>query len=663
MGGLYAAGLSPEEIEASIATADWDEVFRDRPPRIQTSYRRKEDDGRYLRDVQFGIKRGKLIAPTGFIMGQKLGFLLASLTMRASGITNFDSLSVPFRAVATDIVTGEAIALRRGDLADAMRASMSVPGVFAPVEIDGRLLVDGGLTANLPVSVAREMGADYIIAVDIGSPLASRREVHSAVGVSMQVVGLLTRGNTEAQMAGADLVIRPDLAGFSSLEFDRAPEMVQRGEEAMRMAADSLSSLAMTRDEFEAHVAAIRRGPLDAVPIASVRVGGRSRVDPRRIEGRLRSKPGRDLDLAVLQDDLARAYDIGEFERVEFRLSPLTGGSGSADLTFRTRDKYWGPDYVRFGMNFLDDLEGHSTFNLLAGYVRTCIGARGGEWKVDLQSGRTQRIFTEFYQPLDYGEHLFIAPFFEGKKTIRDLYDGGRRTTEDRTGLLLGGTDLGMRLGTIGEARIGGRWGRSWTRRDSEAPGFPDYDVRRGDLAGRVVFDQLDNIGFPRSGFGARADIVMARKSIGATRNNGKLWGSLSGYRSFGRNTVSLCGSGGTDLGTYLPPYDEFLLGGIFSLSGYHDGELSGRKFGVARAGFQRRGGHLRPIAGAYLYYSAWVEAGNAWRRGSRIGADDLRFTGTLALGADTILGPFTLAYGRAEGGRGCFYVSLGRGF
>ncbi len=660
VGGLYAAGMSPAEIEENLAAINWEDMFTDRPERTQVSYRRKEDDGRYLKDLQLGMKRGRLITPTGLIMGQKLGFLLASLTMRASEVANFDSLGVPFRAVATDIVTGETVVLDHGDLADAMRASMSVPGVFSPVEIDGRLLVDGGLTANLPVDVVRKIGADVVIAVDIGSPLAGRREVRSAIGVSMQVIGLLTRGNTEAQIARADIVIRPDLAGLSGLRFDRAPEIVQRGAAATRLAADSLAPFVLDEAEYGAYLKRIRRGPPGAIPIAFVRIDGRSRVDPRRIAGRLDSRPGRDLDMGVLQDDLARAYDIGEFERVEFRLSRSDERTG---LSFRTKDKYWGPDYVRFGLNFMDDLEGRGQYNLLAGYTRTCIGARGGEWRVDLQTGRTGRIFTEFYQPLDFGERLFAAPSFEGKNAIRDLYAGGRRIAEYRTISLLGGADLGMRIGTIGEARIGARWGRSRTSIESGGEELPAYDVHRGEFSGRVVIDRIDNVGFPRSGASIRIDFRLPRKSIGATASYEKLSSEVSVHRSFGNSTFSLGGGGGTNLGTRLPPHDEFSLGGIFSLSGYRDGELSGQYYGLARAGFQRRAGRLPPIAGSYFYFRAWIEAGNVWQTRSDIGAAHLRATGTLALGADTILGPFIFAHGRAEGGRGRFYVSLGRGF
>ena len=498
VGGLYAAGMSPAEIKQSLAAVHMDDMFTDRPERTQVSVRRKEDDGRYLKDLQLGMKRWRLITPTGLIMGQELGFLLGSLTMRASGIESFDSLGVPFRAVATDILTGETVVLDHGDLADAMRASMSVPGVFAPVEIDGRLLVDGGLTANLPVDIVREMGADVVIAVDIGSPLGSRRDVRSAIGVSMQVIGLLTRGNTEAQIGRADLVVHPDLTEFNGLSFDSAPEMVLRGALAARLVADTLASYALDEAGYAAYLKRIRRRPPARISVAFVRIDGRSRVDPRRIEARLDSRPGRDLDLGALRDDLTRAYDIGEFERVEFRLS---GAGDRAGVSLRTKDKYWGPDYVRFGLNFMDDLDGRGQYNLLAGYTWTCINARGGEWRVDLQTGRTGRVFTEFYQPIDFGERLFAAPYFEASNSTKDIYADGRRLAEYRVRSAMGGASLGMRVGTVAEMRAGARWGRTRSRIESGEEDLPEYDVRHGEVTGRAVIDQLGQHRVPALGF------------------------------------------------------------------------------------------------------------------------------------------------------------------
>jgi NTE family protein len=660
VGGLYAAGMSPAEIEEKLATTDWDDVFTDSPPRKLVSFRRKEDDGRYLKDLQFGFKRGSLIFPPGFISGQKLGYLLAALTLNVSGTSSFDSLRIPFRAVATDIVEGTTVVLDHGDLVDAMRASMSVPGVFSPVEIEGRLLVDGGLTANLPVDVVRAMGAEIVIAVDIGSPLSERGEINSAIGVSKQVIGIMTRGNVDPQLASADFVIRPDLDGFSGLRFSRAQEMVHRGETAARSMADSLRFVADGREEFDAYLARIRRPAPAPIPVDFVMVEGGSRVDARRLEGRLRSRPGKNLDVDLLGRDLTRVYDIGEFERVEFRLARENGRTG---VVIRTRGKKWGPDYVRFGLNFLDDFEGRSYFNLLGSYTRTGIDALGGEFRVDLQMGRTQRVLTEIYQPLDFRGRLFVAPSFEGTTKFQDFYQDDRRVAEYRTVSLLGGADVGARLGTIGEARVGARWGRSKTDVRTGAGGFPEYDVHHGEIKGRIVIDQIDNIGFPSEGIAGRADLLLARESIGAATDYDRLSGSLTLYRGFGRNTVSLGGAAGTNLGTQLPAYDRFLLGRPDLLSGYREGELSGQIFGGARLGFQRRGGRLLPVAGSYFYFGAWAEAGDAWERPEEIEADRLRFSGTVWFGADTILGPFRFAYGRAEGGHDHFSISLGRGF
>src|SRR5450631_1481507 len=212
VGGLYASGMNAREIEATMRSVDWQEAFRDTPPRRDLAFRRKQDDRNFLVRLPLGLKHGQILLPKGFIQGQKLQETLRQLTLPFSNSTDFDLLPTPFRAVATDLETGNAVLLDRGDLAIAMRASISAPGVFAPVEMNDRLLVDGGLAENLPINVARAMHADILIVSDVSFPLQPRAELDSALSISNQMLAILVRKDTDRQRAALtaqDVLIEP----------------------------------------------------------------------------------------------------------------------------------------------------------------------------------------------------------------------------------------------------------------------------------------------------------------------------------------------------------------------------------------------------------------------------------------------------------------------
>ncbi|HKN47596.1 MAG TPA: patatin-like phospholipase family protein, partial [Candidatus Polarisedimenticolia bacterium] len=408
IGGLHAVGYSPEQVEDAMERVDWGDLFNDKPPRPDLSYRRKQDDSSDFIDFEMGLRGGRLVLPRGLVAGQKIGFLLQSMTLRAAGIDDFDRLPIPFRAVATDLGEGQMVVLSRGNLADALRASMSLPGTLAPIEIDGRLLADGGLVRNLPVDVARSMGADVVIAVDVTTPLDPAETLKSVADVARQVSGMLTQENVRDQAAGADILIRPNLTSVSSMNFSGSASVAQLGEAAARAQAGALARYALPPAEFEARVARVRgAAPPAPIRIDAVRVEGSTRVDRRIIDKKIRTRPGEALDLKALQEDLSRLYDLGDFERIGYRLVRSPGGT---DLVIHTEEKPWGPDYLRFGLNFVNDLEGDSDYSVLARYTRTRMNPLGAEWRNDVQLGRTRRLASELFQPLDFSGRWFVSP-------------------------------------------------------------------------------------------------------------------------------------------------------------------------------------------------------------------------------------------------------------
>src|SRR2546425_11721875 len=658
VGGLYASGMSPDEIAQEMKRVDWAGLCDDRPPRPDLPYRRKQDNSSAFIDFEFGLRSGRILLPRGLVAGQKLRFLFKSLTARAAFIDDFARLPIPFRAVATDLANGSMVVLSRGDLAEALRASMSLPGTLAPAEIDGRHLVDGGLVRNLPVDVARDAGADLVIAVDVSTPFDPVEALKTVADVTRQVADMLTQDNVTEQAVRADVLIRPDLAAVSASNFAAGAEAIRRGEEATRAQADALRRYSLPPDAFEARLREVRGAPA-ALPtrIDSVRIEGASRVDRRILDRRIRTRPGATLDLNMLQADLSRLYGLGDFEKVDYRLSRTDG----ADLLIHAEEKPWGPNYLRFGLTFVNDLEGDSDYGVRARYTRTRVDALGAEWRSDVKIGRDRRLTSEFQQPLDFSEVFFVAPSVSLFDQFVNLYDGDQWVAEYEPRGATVALDAGAELDRYGEVRLGVVRGRV---RGAVAVGtgnLPEFDIATGGFTGRVVIDRLDSPYFPSRGRYGLVDLFLSRRSLGADVSYDKASGSFSQLFHRGRHRIYVALDGGTNLGTQVPFYDDFSVGGFGSLSGFKEGQLRGPLFGVARLGYYVRSGGLSGRFGRGVYLGGWVEAGNAWATRSEARLDNLIYSGTVGAGVDTFLGPAYLVYGRSDDGHDAFYLSLGR--
>lgn len=659
VGGFYASGMSPEEIQKSLDAMDWDAILTGKPPRKEVSFRTKKDEYVYGGNIEMGLKHYRLTAPMGFISGQNFDLALQRLTLPVATVHDFDRLPIPFRCVATDLVSGESVVFSKGNLAQAIRASMSLPGFLPPVESDGRLLVDGGLKNNLPVDVAKAMGADVVIAVNIGRPPAKKEDLKSFFAISGQIVALLQEESIEKRAKMADLLILPRVGGITVTDYAKMDDAVSRGEAAARAMAPQTERYAVTPQEYEAFLARQRRGPQKPIMVDTVRFEGGAETDQRMVEKRLTVKPGVPLDRPALEKDLARIWDIGDYESVTYGLVPV---GGRTELIIRATPKPWGPNYVKFALNFQTDLEGHATFNLLGSLTKSRINALGAEWRSDLQVGRTNRLYTEFYQPVNFQTNVFLAPWAEVREDLEDVYSGDSRVAEYRVRRPRAGLDLGFRLGQYGELRLGPVWGRVNAVVDVGDPVLPRLDTTWGGVQAQMVIDQLDNASFPRRGTLDAVTYFHGIPGMGSQSDYRRLDFSLAQYASRGSHTLSARLMGGTSLGTALPAYDQFTLGGFYSFSGYREWQLRGRYFAVGRLGYSYRFASLPTTVGRGIYLGTWVDVGNTWMTIDQVG-NDLRYSGTLYLGADTRIGPFYLGYGQAKDGNHSLYITLGRSF
>ncbi|MGB2818762.1 MAG: patatin-like phospholipase family protein, partial [Burkholderiaceae bacterium] len=423
VGGTFAAGRSPDEMAALVTKADWEGIFRDRPPRKEIAVRRKIEDYQTLFAPEFGVTKDGLALPKGVIAGVSIESFFRMLSTPSFGIADFNKLPIPFRAMATDIETGEAVVLDRGSVAQAMRASMSVPGAIAPVEIDGRLLVDGGIANNLPIDEARKLCADVVIAVNISTPPMKREELTSALSVAGQLVNFLGKQTVDDQLkrlTDRDVLIAPDLGDISASDFKRAADAIQVGEQATRAMAKSLSRYSLPPEQF----AALRsRQIAEHKPLGTVdeiRIEGLQRTNPAVLAGLVESKPGEPLSEEKVGADLRRIYGRRDFESISYRLT--TGETGPRAMVIEPREKSWGPDYLRFGLGLATDFSGDSAFNLLVQYRKSWMNKLGGEWEMEAQVGEDTYFLTQFYQPLSETGRLFVAPYFLIGQNTRGIF-------------------------------------------------------------------------------------------------------------------------------------------------------------------------------------------------------------------------------------------------
>ena len=672
VGGLYASGMSAKQIDATMRSVDWQEAFRDAPPRRDLAFRRKQDDRNFLVRLPLGVKHYHILLPKGFIQGQKLQETLRQLTLPFSNTTNFDQLPTPFRAVATDLETGHAVLMEKGDLSIALRASISAPPVFAPVALDGRLLVDGGLAENLPINVARAMGADILIVSDVSFPLQSRDHLESALSISNQMLAILVRKDADRQKATLgprDVVIEPALGLTAPTDFTAAAGTIARGEEAARAAAPQLAALSVGDSAYAAYLARRSTREPGLPTIRFVRVDPDSKRYEKTILAEMQPLVGKPLDLDAVGARITELYGLGYFETLDYSLVEQgTGADEEQGLEVRARRKSWGPNYVRFGLNLQDDFQGNSHYNAAARFLMTEINDLGAELQTDLQIGSDPRATTEFYQPLDALRTWFVAP--SARVEARDLaiYVDNLQVADFRDREVEADLDFGRELGNWGEIRFGvhringleyNRWGN---------PNLVTPQYNNGEYFLKFSYDQLDNVHFPRAGQTFTLQWDANRTNLGADFAFDRVSTDWLMAGSRGRNTLLWWTSAGTTLQNNVNPknvQDFYSLGGFFNLSGLAPESLLGPNYAITRLIYFRRisrGGEGFFEFPAYIGMS--LEVGNVWTHGESVSTWSEHQDAAVFVAFDTFLGPVYLGSGYdAKIGSAGYYLFLGRTF
>lgn len=659
-GGTFANGLPVSEAERKVVNADWDAVFADMPRRSDIPYFRKAEDYRPYFDFAVTLKDFKPLTPRNFVGVQHIGLFFRELT-GARSADDFDELPIPFRAIGTDIISGEAVVLDSGTVAEAMRASMTVPGLFPPIEYKGHLLVDGGLARNIPVSTAQELCGDVVIVVNTVSPNLKAEQLDSFLSIAEQVINISMMANMNEELARIrpqDVLLVPELEGFGSTEFEKVRDIIARGEQVVEQNAERLQSLQVSEAEYAAWRQRVeaRKPPLPV--IEKVSMAETRWVNPEVLSDLLRLEPGELFDIKALHRNIGRVYARGDFSHISYDL--IDTAPGKAELRIHPEEKP-GRDYLRFGLGLYTDFQGDARFNALVSLRRAWLNRLDGQWRADLQIGRDFSLHSEWYQPASLGSEFFIAPQISYSDQHRDLRFSSETRFEytyRRTGAAL---EIGSVFGRFGEVRAGITHAFAEVLSRS-GPIIPEDSYHQGGYTLRSVYDQLDNSHFPHDGTAARVNFFKSSDELGADDSYSRLEMQVTRAFSWGRNIALVNVRGGSSLDTTLPFYDAFGLGGLFNLSAYPPDYYLGEEMLVGGLVLYRQVSEL-PAFGKGIYGGIALESGRIARVLPGYNAADQAFSGAAFLAADTVLGPFYLLGAVGDQHQRALYLALGVSF
>ncbi|MBK8385415.1 MAG: patatin-like phospholipase family protein [Candidatus Accumulibacter sp.] len=660
MGGLvagaYAAGLSPAVMREELAKADWDDLFHDDPSFSQQNFRKKVLDRRFLPASETGVGPDGLKYQTGVVTGQKIKLFFNQLVGDYLGEREIDRLPLPLSIIATDIVQGQRVVFRSGSLTTAMRASMSVPGLMSPVEINGEKLVDGGLVDNVPIGEARSRcQADVVIAVNVGSPLLKAEDISGLLSISVQMVNILTEQNVTRSLAtlkATDIYIKPDLEGISAGDFKRTSETADRGVQAAESVADRLRLLAVSEAAYAAWTENIQVARREAPKIHEIQIAGLRLVNPAMVEQHIQVKPGDPVNPSVINPDLLRVYGDGYYQNVDYAMLDTLRDRNI--LRVMPLEKSWGPDYIRYGINLDSNFKSDSSYSLRLGYQKTWINSLGAELLAIGEIGSTNGVSVDYYQPVDARQRYFLETNLKYVSKISSVYQNDNKLAEYR--ILQGSARFGagINLGALGQARAG--WEENWwnPKLDTGLPVFPEQSKRYGGWVARFDLDQTDRLYFPTSGWNSSVKYFDA-----PTEHYSKVDGYASAYRSFGDWVLSSRVSyQGSPVGR-LPFYDVGSLGGMLNMTAFAVGQLKGDDMSYVNARAERIIGRLPLGLRGDMRMGLAVEGAKIGTPYTETNLKGWINSTAIYLGGETPLGPVYLGYGYSSSGSTGGYSNL----
>ena len=662
MSGAYLAGVSPEQMREKIKATDWSGMFDDSAGRSELSKRQKDFDDRFFPALEFGVSSEGLKYREGAVAGTKIKLFFNSLVGADAGQLTIEKLPLPLTLIATDIGTGERVAMRSGDLTTAMRASMSVPGAVAPVLRDGHKLVDGGLVDNVPIQEVKDRcGAEVVIAVNVGSPMLKPDQVTGLLSVVGQMVNLLTEQNVSRSLAlltPRDVYMRPELGDITAGSFDRQLDAAEIGRKTALAAADSLKRYAVSPEEYAKWLAHLRSGKAVPGRIDEVQIAPMHYVNAETIRAAIAQKEGEPLDTQKLEKDLIAIRSQGDLQTIDYS---VVNERDKTILRVTPVEKNLGPDYLRFGLNMYSDFHGDSNFNVRAIHRRTWINPLGGELVLGAQVGTGQVLYAEFYQPLEPRQIFFVRTAITAQSTNAPIFSGNQEVATYRTYASKADVEAGANMGAWGQARLG--W-RGENARASVATGssiLPSVrEVVSGPFAAASI-DTYDYAFFPTKGVKIDADVFEAASISDGLEKYGTAELKFGGAVTVGDFIFLGAAQHGQSTHGVLPLSDVYTLGGPRHLAGFAQGQIAGDDYSYGSLEAQYKLTRPIPLLGLSLIAGVQAETGKMAKLYTEPNLSGWQNSFGAYLAANSTFGPFYFGYAKAKNGNGGrWYFFLG---
>ena len=658
VGGFYATGMTPDEMRSLISGVDWRKILGDRTPYEDLAYRRKEDQRAYPNSLIFGLRKG-LSAPAGLIPGHQIALLIDRVTLPYYGLASFDDMPVPFRCVATDLVSGKAHVFQDGPLPVALRSTMSIPGAFSPVREGKAVYVDGGLLDNLPTDVVRQMGAEIVIAVHLETSPVEANQIRSVFNVLNQSVNTVITEGELRSLAQADAIVSVPLSEFTTVDYTKSGPIMDRGYEAAKAKSRLLEALALGDNDWDAFLQARTARKRKEIPAPEfVKIEGASPKGQEYASRYFRSLLDKPFDPAKLDDVLTRLTGVGRYDSAGYWLTQQDGKPG---LLVHLVEKTDAPPMFQPAFEVDGSQAGNVDFTMGTRFTFMDIAGYRSEWRTDLLFGNTYGIQTELYRPFTSESHWFFAPHADASDIAFPIYAKNDPLADYRIYRTNIGGDLGYGFGRFSELRVGYEAGSLNTKLRLGTPQIPAVEGRVGRARLHYLLDYADDPVIPRRGVSVESNFRWTDHSPGAKDGFPSMDLKLGFFQPISQAaSVFLEGQGGTTFGSSNTGLPQFFLGGPLQLSAYGQNEFQGNQYYLARAGYMHDLITLPPFLGKKVYAVGTYEIGKMYGVTA-----DTNLPNDVAIGflAETAVGPFFIGGSVGDSGHRKWFFQLGRVF
>ena len=666
VGGGYASGIPAAGLEKFVVGIDWKAIVGGVGRRDLQTIEQKRAGVTYSNDIELGLRDKRVLLPAGIVNTSNIEDLLRSYVAQSRAQTDFDHLPIPYRAVATDMLSGQMVVLDSGDLATAMRASMAIPGAFAPVVTKEHILSDGGMVRNIPVDVARNLCADVVIVVNLVEQELKREQLQTATQLVLRSsdVGIMANENLQLDsLTDRDIRIDVIMGDITTADFERVPETIPLGEKAARGMADKLARLAVPAAEYQAWRSDVTKGQGIEARLTDVKYEGLQRVNPEYLQQRAEVKPGDSVDTAAISAEAQRMSALQEFESVEYR---LTGDPNSPTLEWWPKEKSYGPNYLKFDLGLYGSEDGDLGFVVYGKHTRTWLNSLGAEWRNEVQLGYFNNLSTSLYQPLDVAQRFFVEPKLFWTRSWEDIFYDNERLARYKFSDWGGKLDVGVNLSDDAQIRAGYLYTRRAASVETGSPILPEDKRNDAGLTLTATYDTRDTPFNPTRGLAAALEYAYVDDSLGADLDWERLELGVGLALPVRSDVVWMTLAGGTDLNTSMPPDRYFMLGGPGSFPGYELGELRLTDYWTASGSYLWKIKDIMSIRGQALYAGMRLEAGQAFGRLESavlpgFEDDEFIYGGSLYLAGRTQAGPLTVGVGMTSTDSWSLWIAVGR--